>query len=235
MNFFDFTIIKFVNQFSQHSFIFDKIVKVISENDLFKGGVLITIIWWGWFKIDKRQSENRLHIISALISCCFAIALARALQIMLPFRNRPLSEEALHFLPPYEMSSYELTSWSSFPSDHAVLFFSLAMSTFFVSKSACKYAFSYTLLFIALPRIYLGLHYPSDVVAGAIVGIILALLGNIYLPKSKYIQLINNLSHSKPHYFYVFFFLLNYQIVELFNSSRNLVSQGYKLIKTLTF
>ena len=227
MNFFDYPIITFVNQFSQHSWLFDNIITFLSGNQLLKGGVLTTIIWWAWFKSEQRHSHNRDHIISTLFSCVVAMTLARVMTLTLPFRLRPLHEDSLHF------SSTGLEGWSSFPSDHAVLFFALSTGLFFVSRHIGAFALSYTVLFIAFPRVYLGLHYPTDIIAGAVIGTTIALLGNIYLVKNMNIQSIANWSYSKPNLFYPLFFLFTYQIADMFDSSRAIVSGGLKLIQRI--
>jgi len=231
MNYFDFQIITFINQFSQHSWIFDKLIAFLSYNNLLKGGILSTIIWWAWFNSEDRHSHKREHIISTLLSCIIAIALARAFALTLPFRLRPLQEEGLHFLLPFGMTTTVLEGWSSFPSDHAVLFFTLSTGLLFISRWVGTFSLSYSILFIGFPRVYLGLHYPTDIIAGAIIGITIALLGNIYLVKNILIQSITNWSYSKPNLFYPLFFLLTYQIADMFDNSRSLFNAGAKLIR----
>ena len=46
MNTFDSSILTFFNQFSQHSWAFDRAILFLSGCQLFKGGVLVTLIWW---------------------------------------------------------------------------------------------------------------------------------------------------------------------------------------------
>jgi len=229
MNLFDSEVISFFNQFSQHSWIFDRGICLLSDNHLLKGGLLITIIWWVWFVNIDSYSHNRKHIIATLLSCLAALTLARGLALTLPFRLRPLHEEGLNFLLPYGMSPTTLESWSAFPSDHAVLFFALSTGLLFISRKIGTFALSYTALFILFPRIYLGLHYPTDIIAGAIIGMAIALLSNIYLIKSKRLQSIANWSYSKPNLFYPLFFLLTYQIADMFDSGRAIIRFGSKL------
>jgi undecaprenyl-diphosphatase len=161
------------------------------------------------------------------------MTLARALVLTLPYRLRPLHEEGLNFLLPYGMSPTTLEGLSSFPSDHAVLFFALSTGLLFISRKVGTFALSYTALFIIFPRIYLGLHYPTDIIAGAIIGMTIALLGNIYLIKSKRLQSIANWSYSKPNLFYPVFFLFTYQIADMFESSRAIISMGFRLFQNI--
>lgn len=233
MNIFDSGVISFFNQFSQHSWTFDKGIGFLIGNNLLKGGVLVTIIWWVWFESIDRYSHNRKHIVATLLSCLVAITMARGLALTLPFRLRPLHEEGLNFLLPYGMLPTSLEGWSSFPSDHAVLFFALSTGLLFISRKVGTFALSYTALFICIPRIYLGLHYPTDIIAGAIIGVTIPLLSNIYLIKSKRLQSIADWSYSKPILFYPLFFLLTYQIADMFHSGRDIIRVGYKLFQII--
>jgi undecaprenyl-diphosphatase len=126
-----------------------------------------------------------------------------------------------------------LEGWSSFPSHHAVLFFALSTGILFISKKVGAFALSYTALFIAFPRIYVGLHYPTDVIAGAIIGMAIALLGNKYLGKIERLQQIVNWSYSKPNLFYPLFFLLTFQIVNMFDTTRATIKMGVELLRRI--
>ncbi|WP_335671961.1 phosphatase PAP2 family protein [Burkholderia sp. PAMC 26561] len=50
------------------------------------------------------------------------------------------------------------------------------MGIFIVWKRAGFAALAYTLVFICLPRVYLGLHYPTDIIAGALLGMMITYL-----------------------------------------------------------
>lgn len=226
MNFFDFEIMTYLNQFSQQSKIFDYFMLILSGNSLLKASIFMFVLWYGWFK----DENNRQQIISILISSIIAMFFARGLSLTLPFRLRPLHEKGLDFLLPHGMVSLHSSGWSSMPSDHAVLFFSLATGIFFISKKLGLFTFFYTILFIAVPRIYLGLHYPTDIIFGAIVGIVIAVLGNVYISKSKYINSIVVWSDFKPHIFYPLFFMITYQFTDMFNSSRDLARVLFKFL-----
>ncbi len=224
MNAFDQFLLTYINRFSRLWPDADSAIALLSGHTFLKGGVLVTLVWWAWFTTSQRQARNREHLVVTLFGCFVAMFLTRALAFMLPFRPRPMHNEGLSFLVPYGLAPTTLDGWSSFPSDHAGLYFTLACGLLFVSKKMGAFAIAYTAVFIALPRIYLGLHYPTDILAGGLIGAAIALLGNCYLTHNKFVESTVNFSSSRPTIFYPLFFLLTYQIAELFGGIRPLLS-----------
>jgi undecaprenyl-diphosphatase len=103
--------------------------------NLLKGGVIMLLLWYALFEPHGQgrfRQRYELLLGSALLSIA-AILVARSLALLLPFRLRPMGSPALDFqLPPG--ANLKLLRWSSFPSDHAVLFFTTATGIFFVSR-----------------------------------------------------------------------------------------------------
>jgi undecaprenyl-diphosphatase len=233
VDFLDNFVMTHLNLFARKSWVFDQAVAFISVNYLLKGGVLMLFVWWAWFRTDNKASADRGHIVATMLSCVVALAVGRMLVILLPFRLRPLHEIGLNFVRPYGVSEDALGKLSSFPSDHAVLFFALVTGFFFVSRALGVIALLYTIAVVALPRMYLGLHYPTDILGGAVVGVAIAWLGNTYLPRTRIAGSIQALSWDRPMYFYPALFLVTYQIADLFENSRELVGGVFKLGKVL--
>jgi hypothetical protein len=125
MNPFDLHTIHFLNSFAQRSWVFDSLIGQLEGTDLLKGGVIMALFWWAWIRYGNAHPENREKLLFGLISGVFATILARVLALMLPFRVRPLHNLQLNFRLPYGSDPNTLVGWSSFPSDHAALFFCL--------------------------------------------------------------------------------------------------------------
>jgi undecaprenyl-diphosphatase len=233
MNIFDSTVINGFNHFSRVSWTFDSTVSYVAKCNLLKGGILVVIFWWGWFKTTANLAHIRIHLISTLLGSLVAITFARLLALQLPIRYRPLQENGLNFLLPYGMQTNAMEGWSSFPSDHAVLFFALSAGMFYISKRIGVFALIYTIVVIMLPRIYLGLHYPTDVIAGAIIGIATTLLFNSTLFTENLSSRVYNFAIKKPEIFYPIFFFITYQIAILFDDSRSLIGFIYRMSRTI--
>jgi undecaprenyl-diphosphatase len=63
-------------------------------------------------------------------------------------------------------------SWS-FPSGHATFFFALSTAVYLYNKKWGVFFFAATIL-MTISRVIAGVHYPSDVLGGAIIGILVA-------------------------------------------------------------
>lgn len=65
---------------------------------------------------------------------------------------------------------------NSFPSDHAALAFSVCIALFIGSRTKSKFLYLILAFLISIARIWVGVHYPSDVIVAAILGTCVALL-----------------------------------------------------------
>lgn len=226
------SIMTWVNQFAQQSWTIDRIMVFIHDSQLLKGGVLMAVLWLLWFR-KNRKDEDRPLILTVLFVSAVGLFVARFFAMILPFRNRPMHNPDLEFTLPETLEPAMLDGWSSLPSDHAVLFFTLAIGIFLVSRWIGILAVIYTLAAICAPRVYLGLHYPSDILAGLAVSLcmLLPLKGNIghaFIGRP-----LMKLHDGIPGIFYAGFFLLSYQIADMFDSSRSLAAFVWKMYKAL--
>jgi undecaprenyl-diphosphatase len=232
MNFFDAAVMNFINGFSRQSLLFDKFMVAVVDLDLLKGGILVGLIWAFWFgSMNEAQKQSvRERMLSALVGCFAALVTARVLALTLPFRYRPVHDPLLDFVVPYEMPVFWLEDWSSFPSDHAILFLTLAFSFWFASRRLGLYSLIYTFVMILFPRVYVGLHYPTDILAGIPVGFAFAWLFNLYAVRKAIAKPFLHVANMAPGFFYFCFFILSYQITTLFDDVRDISEKAFKLI-----
>jgi undecaprenyl-diphosphatase len=126
-------------------------IEVIADLYTFKGLVLIPVLWWMWFQQDKRREWRREMVLATLLSSVVALFVGRLLTHWLPFRVRPIYSDELHLhFAGSAIKDALLTSWSSFSSDHAMLWMAVATGIFLVwrgigvlavSLPCCSFAF----------------------------------------------------------------------------------------------
>jgi undecaprenyl-diphosphatase len=224
---FDVAIIQYVNKFAHRSQGFDSLMATLGGENLLVSGLIVAMFWWAWVRKDKTPVDDREFLVFGFFSSMFAIFVARVLALSLPFRERPVHNSLLHFQLPYHMNPETLIGWSSFPSDHAALFFGLAATVWLQSKRLGALAFCYVFLFICFPRIYLGIHYPTDIIVGAAIGI-----GVAYLSKVVWIRRVSTRPlmywmENHPGSFTAFLFFISLEMADKFDSIRRAALIGY--------
>jgi undecaprenyl-diphosphatase len=166
--------------------------------------------------------NRHAQVMVTLLAGLVALFVARAMAHELPFRVRPFAlPEFADVFTVSRARMGNLDEWSSFPSDHATLFAALATGAWFANRRLGAMLWAYCLVVILAPRVYLGMHYPTDVLMGAFIGIAIAWLlhtpsirGAISAPLLQWQQ-------RSPATFYASAFLLTSQIAVLFDPVRN--------------
>ena len=158
------------------SFLFDKVViqlaNIIQYPLLFKIFYTITLLGesyvliWVVLFISIILIANKHSIKKFIITLLVSVASGFILKTLIN-RSRPF--ETL------QTTSTIATSTSSFPSGHAMVFF--AMVPYLSQKfPKIKALFWILAILVAFSRIYLGVHYFSDVIAGAVFGYLIGML-----------------------------------------------------------
>ncbi len=231
MNSFDQMIVEFVLNYFSRSYHFFYIMLFMSDDNLLKGGVFAMLVWYLWFQPGPAESVKRVQLLATLISVFFVMVVTLSLAGIMPFRQRPFLNPQFHFtylIPINEV----LTNMSSFPSDHSALFVSLSTGFLFVSRRVGVMALIYTFTYISFPRLYLGYHYPTDLLAGTLIGAsITAFFNRSTAVKNMISKWVMPFSINYPAYFYSLFFIVTYQIADLFWGSREIITNVHKLYK----
>lgn len=219
MNSFDLVIQSFFVRYSSKSIIVNSIIEMISKFYLFKGFSLILILWWIWFTPKVNLNKIREIIISTIISALIALIFGKIFSYIFPFKFRPIYNLDINFNFPITNTYKKILEieYSSFPSDHAILWFSISTGIFLIFKWMGIISFLYTIFFICIPRIYLGLHYPTDIIAGALIGIFITYILINDMFRKYYANKILYFINTFPGYGYVIAFILSYELITQFD------------------
>jgi len=219
MNSFDVRVELFLNQFAGRWPRFDAALAVFTGLNLFKGGVIVALLWWMWGRREDRRRTREL-VISTLFGVVLALGTTRLLSHLLPFRYRPLHDPSLMFRSPAGLDVRILKGWRAFPSDHAAMCFALATGLLLLHRRLGLIAWAYTGLFIALPRAYLGFHYPTDLIVGALLGVAAVLAASAAPIRERIARPVLALAARRPGAFHALLFLVTLQVANMFEAIR---------------
>jgi undecaprenyl-diphosphatase len=227
---FDQTITLAVNQLAGHERAIDLIIFHLADLNLLKGVPFMACAWYFWF---RRDGAARVDVVNLLAIALVAIAAGRLLQLGLPGRLRPLEDPSLELVLAGHARPGVMRDWSSFPSDHALLFFAMAAALVPMSRLLAGAAAAWAAFVICLPRLYLGYHYASDLIVGAIIGVAVAFAWLRLVPR-RLTESVVGLSDRAPGLYYAAAFVLTYEVSVLMKDVRQLGVQTLKLLNTVT-
>jgi undecaprenyl-diphosphatase len=131
------------------------------------GSCLVLLALWVWGRDLYQRDINQKAVICASLSLGLAQGFVSTFNAFY-FRPRPFTEL------PTNLLFYQPTD-SSFPSNSVAIVFAIAFAIFLANKKVGGFLLLIAFLH-AFSRVYVGVHYPFDVIAGAAGGLIIALL-----------------------------------------------------------
>lgn len=192
---------------------------VIDQFPLCGGVTFLALLWACWFSVrSSREDEMRSRMVAGILVCLPAGRVSRFLQHRLHSHPRPFFDQALGFHSVYENPLQKLNTWNSFPSDHATVYAALVTVICLVRADLRKFVIPW-LVVVEFARLYMGAHYPTDLLGGAALGALL-----VFLVQAPWVltlcHRVVRTAKTQPFLFYGFAFLLTYQIANLFEDVR---------------
>lgn len=117
-----------------------------------------------WFSVYEKRKKIEVLLVTGISSVIAGLILTPLIRF---FYHHP---RPFMVLPVHQL--FTDASWS-FPSRHATLFFAMATAVYLYNKK-WGIGFFVAAMFITVSRVIAGIHYPSDIAGGALIGILIA-------------------------------------------------------------
>jgi undecaprenyl-diphosphatase len=152
----------FLNNLAGQSPILDGTIVFLASYLAYIAGIFfLALVFFSQYSKRKKWELLLVVGISALVARFGVTELVR----LFIHRPRPFLSLPVHQL-------LTDSAWS-FPSGHATFFFALSTAVYLYNKKWGIWFFIATIL-ITVSRVIAGIHYPSDIVGGALIGIMVA-------------------------------------------------------------
>jgi undecaprenyl-diphosphatase len=164
----DLQLFRLINNLAGRNAFLDSLARLlVNEYFLTTTMALILVIFWFEGQDRDRRERNQSAILRAIIAL-FVANIVLKLCNLIYFRPRPFVNHEVNLL------FYHPTD-SSFPSNPATVGFSVATAIWLHNRRLGASLLALATLF-GLSRIYCGVHYPLDIIAGALLGALSAYL-----------------------------------------------------------
>ncbi|UPJ18280.1 phosphatase PAP2 family protein [Bacillus cereus] len=170
----DYVLFDYINQNANKYVLLDHVMVGLS-----KYSPLAFVLILGFFLF--LGSKNKKIVFQALLAAGLTVVISKSIQFFF-YRDRPFISYDVNQL-------LEYTANSSFPSDHTACALVIAVTIWFYRKQfgfLCIIAASG----VAVSRIWIGVHFPFDVLAGIMLGGIIAFFVHYYVMQTRLIQSI---------------------------------------------
>ena len=158
---FDYHVFTIINGVIGRSILFDDVMMSIAKYGMLIFDCYLIYLWFRG-RSEQELEQNRKRAIYAATSALVALGINQLVGLTW-FRERPYIKHPVHMLLPYSPDP-------SFPSDHAAGDFSIATGVLFGKPIEGSILFVIAIV-LAISRVYVGLHYPFDVLGGALIGV----------------------------------------------------------------
>lgn len=160
INFWDWKILGILNPFFSLRGGFSN--KLFAEYLIYSLPLILIVLWFF-------SAKGKIVALQALFSAILAWPILAFIIGNIVNRPRPFEVGAIQELV-FHRPSY------SFPSDHAAALFAVAFSIWFSGSKKLAILVFILAIIISFYRVATGIHFPSDIIAGIVIGLVAALL-----------------------------------------------------------
>ncbi len=207
----------------------NRLIVLISGNNAVKMAPFLFIAAFYWNVAPV--AANRRIVINGLIGIFVAFFIGRFLQVSLPFRARPIHDPAIDLHLAAGLAPDTLGGWSSFPSDHGAIFAALIGLAFALSRPVGVLATLHTLILVLGVRVYIGVHYLSDVLGGMAIGLLTAAIMQCPPVQRRFAPGLEALEARYPALFYGCAVVFLAELMDMFDDVREFASVAKAMLQ----
>lgn len=165
---------RLINDLGKEYTNFNPVVVVIAEYMVIFLALAVLTFWF------TRKYKNRIMVICGSITFVMAEIIGKVAG-KIHSNHQPFAELS------NVNKLIEKAVDNSFPSDHTILFFSFCV-TFWLFRGGRGFIWVLLAFLVGISRIWVGVHYPADILVGAMISIVSAFVVFRVVPKLRMIQ-----------------------------------------------
>ena len=174
MNPLDITIFRSINNLSDLYPFLNSIMIFFAEYSLYLLALYLILSWF----LGPNKSKNRLTLLSCVIAFAGSFLVGKLVGHFITHPQPFVTLDHVHQLIHHGINN-------SFPSDHTILFFSIAFTLLFFNKGRKGLIAIIFASIVAISRIWVGVHFPSDILASIIISFFIAYLVYLFAIQNK--------------------------------------------------
>lgn len=189
----DLPIVLHLNSLIPPSQVAAKIFAMPVSNELLRNTPFFLSLITLWFVRDR--PEQRAKMLTGLLGVSLAIAISVAIQAHVWVHLHPAIDPALSLRGHgTDLLPDKFDRTNSFPSDTATFYFGLSTVVLLQSRMLGLFVYAWSLYTAGFLRIALGWHYPSDVLAGILLGtMVVYLMSMIKIPDAAFQRILTRM------------------------------------------
>ncbi|AJH21366.1 MULTISPECIES: undecaprenyl-diphosphatase [Bacillus] len=153
----NYTVFQWINNFAGSSKLLDTLMIAITNSAAYVAILFMLILWF-----NNGKKENAIRKQYTVLYTTLSVSIALLVNVLIHavyYHPRPFITHHVNQLVPHAADS-------SFVSDHSVLVFSIAF-VFILRGEKLKYIALIWAILVGVSRMYVGVHYPLDILGAA--------------------------------------------------------------------
>lgn len=165
----DYSIFVYFNDLIKDHYLAKIVVYFLAKYLIFVFFLILGYLFWFYKKGKPEEYQAKRATVYTFLALAWAFLIDQISNLIF-VRNRP-------FVSHLDVKQLSVTvDCTSFPSAHTIFAFTIAASIYMAGYKKLGIFLYFLALLIGLSRIAAGVHYPSDVIGGAVLGIFAAWL-----------------------------------------------------------